>query len=503
MLDIKDFLKETPEVLKKSIFDLGISPEYNIGEVTLASLYRRVGWQRKGDKSSRYSEDSVNTESTKFFNKIKKGKSKSESLIHIDDWTNCLQNILASPKMAKQVKSPNPILYPLVPDCALYSNASRLRTGSWNPGRLVEKIIVMGQNPEGSEMLWKKLFNTLAADSNDESEDIWARILANEFSLWRENDEVVWKINDFEFDNASFESELIATSPTKRFCDDLSKVLDLKSSLSRRHWLSLLESLLRIGTASHTLWVCSFNSVLYSEIQEALKGRVKGHDELKNAFDTMSKDIWHLDEKAGPVIKKRIESYIRAKVGIHLIIQMLGPEILDQIDLNSYSGIKDFLELVKKETESGGLDVVQFNSDYLEIVESDIKQVSCRKGRSANLFEFIRYSLGQKQTADPKKRNYDQSYWIRKSGNYNAAPWVVNLGPTSLLLMVYCCSYGYEQNRTISDLIKHLRDYGLVINESELEDSNFLSSLTTLQVIGDSPDAEGGMIILNPFGNIN
>ncbi len=503
-IDLNKYIRFNHEIYSSSILNLGVSPEYNIGEVSLAALYRQVGWQVNSEgRLSRFSEGKVITEASSFFKKVEKTK-ESENLsgnIDICDWKLALKEVLSSPKMPNQVKSRYPILYPLVPDCTLYSSASRLRGANpWNPGNLIETVIKTGSTQSEAELIWKQLFDALSCNPDNENEDIWSRIVSFEFSKWRDPN-IIWSINKINHNSPSFNDEILRKSPAAKFVEDLKKVLELKNSLTRRKWLSVLESLIRIACASHVLWICNFNNIVWSYLKSCIVGESMSSESLLYSMKNNLLDFWRLEEKAIPIIKNKIQSYIQSKIAINYVLDKLGENNVDELGFNSIEDIVILGERIKKQIETKGISRELVLHEINSIYEIDPKLISCKKGPSANIFEFIRYSLGQKQTAEPQKRSFDQSYWLRKKGNYSAAPWVVEIGPTSILTMVYCCSYGYEQNRTIIDLLGHLNQYGFVINQQELENSNLLNNLTTLQIIGDSPDAEGGMVILNPFAN--
>ena len=271
----------------------------------------------------------------------------------------------------------------------------------------------------------------------------------------------------------------------------------LKQILTRRQWLSILESNLRIACAAHILWVCNLNSILWSYLKSCLQNLEITQNEIHSKFKNETKNFWKIEERAIPIIKEQIQEFIRAQIAINYIVKKLKNEG-EQVSLNSIQDIFEIGELIKNKIKINKWDISEL-SEINNLFEIDLKLVSCKGGSTNNLFEFLRFSLGQKQTSEPHKKSYDQSYWLRKKGNYSSAPWIVDLGPASILTMVYCCSYGYDQNRTIMDLLKHLSQYGLIITPKDLESSNMLNMLSTLQVIGDSPDAEGGMVIINPF----
>lgn len=503
-IDKGKYIRNNHKIYSSSILNLGVSPEYNIGEVSLAALYRQVGWQVNSEgKLSRFSEGRVKTETSSFFKKVEKTK-KSEELsgnLDISDWRLALKEVLSSPKMPKQVKSKYPILYPLVPDCTLYSSASRLRSANpWNPGNLIEIVIQTGSIQNEAELIWKQVFNALSCNPDNENEDIWSRIVSLEFSKWRDPN-IIWSINKISHNSPSFNDEIIRESPAAKFVEDLKKVLKLKNSLTRRKWLSVLESLIRIACASHVLWICNLNIIVWDYLKSCIVGECKPSGYLLSFMKNNLLDFWKLDEKAIPIIKNKIQSYIQSKIAINYVLDQFDANNVDKLSFDSVEDIVNLGEIFKEQIKVKGISKELILHKINSIYEIDPKLISCKKGSSANILEFIRHSLGQKQTAELQKRSFDQSYWLRKNGSYSSAPWVVEIGPTSILTMVYCCSYGYEQNRTIIDLLAHLNKYGFVINQQELENSNLLNSLTTLQIIGDSPDAEGGMIILNPFAN--
>jgi hypothetical protein len=483
---------------KDSLLDLGISPEYNIGEVSLASLYRQVGWKIiTGNKENRYPESQVNIEMKNFVKKINAGNNP-RSYFTKEDWTLLINNALSTPRMPKKNGNAFPILYPYVPDCTLYSGAARLSGNPWNPGSLIESIIYLGsQNDESANELWYEIFQKLGCNPSNGEEDVLARIVTNEFELWRDPN-IVWEFSKISRVGKLRDDKILEFSPASAFADDLVKVLHLKNQLTRRQWLSVLESLIRIACSAHILWTCNLNIIVWNYLKARIYGEnITDEDFLAQIHDAHF-DLWKLEEKAVPIIKEQIQKFIRSQISINYLIE-LDELKTSKVSLRTFSEIKQFGDLLESKFSSDETLRKNFIFELNRQYEEDPKLMNSTKGITKNIFEFIRYSLGQKQTADSQKRNFDQSYWLRKKGAYTSAPWIFDLGPSSILTMVYCCSYGHEQNRTVNDLIAHLSRYGLNVSQGEFEASNLLKTLMTLQIIGDSPDAEGGMIIINPF----
>lgn len=494
-MDLKK-INELATEYENSIFELGLRPEYNIGEVSLASLYRQVGWQEKKEKTSkRYGEARVNTEASNFFRNLE-NENQILGYIKIQDWKKLVKNAISTPKMPNQAKTKNPILYPYVPDCTLYSSAARLRGNPWNPGNLIEKTILIGAGDiNKAKDLWRKIFEALSSDYNDQNEDILSRIVSKEFEL-RRPDDVRWDMNEISQKVAEFDDNIIENSPAKQLFNDIEKILILKPKLTRRQWLSTLESVLRIGCAGHILWVCNLNDQLWTYLKRRYEGVSKSDLNIVNMLTKNANEFWKLEERAVGVIKEQVQAYIRAQIAINYILKKLNEEG-ENYSLNSYHEldlIGDILEVKRRDRKWDNL-ITEINDCF----DSQPGLIVCKSGFTRSIFEFIRHSLGQKQTAESHKRNFDQSYWLRKKANYSAAPWIVDLGPTSILTMIYCCSHGYDQNRTIKDFLLHLKQYGFIIEEKDLINSNLMTLLSTLQVVGDSPDAEGGMVIINPF----
>ena len=487
---------EFNEIYNNSILELGLSPEYNIGEVSLASLYRQVGWKNLDDQR-RFSETKVNEEAKFFFKELSNSTERDGDLLAIDDWKRIVEISLSTPKMRSQAKSKHPILYPFVPDCALYSNAARLSGNPWNPGNLIEKIILLGSDSEKeANDLWEELFQALSCNHENENEDFLARLVTQQF-MPRRSKNVIWKKNDFSQKVNRIDKEILQNSPASIFAKDLKKIISLKNQLTRRQWLSTLEANVRIVCAAHILWICNLNSIIWDFYKSAFNDEIISEESLLQELKLRANELWKLEEKAVPVIKEQVQSFIKAQISIKFIINKLEKEG-EEIQLKTLNDIYNVGLIIRSRIINN-----QWNKSVLGDInmksEEDTRLLNCKSGISKNIFEFVRYSLGQKQTADPHKKNYDQSFWLRKNGNYSAAPWIVDLGPASILSMVYCCSYKYDQNRTIKDLLDHLGHYGIIINQNDLHRSNLLNTLSTLQVVSDSPDAEGGMVIINPF----
>jgi hypothetical protein len=134
-----------------------------------------------------------------------------------------------------------------------------------------------------------------------------------------------------------------------------------------------------------------------------------------------------------------------------------------------------------------------------DIREQEARALNCKKGIGANLLEFARHALGQRQTAIQLLRGYDQGYVLKKKGSSASSPWIVSLGPVAVLALVHCALAGMGGPRSIHRLGQHLAAYGIVVDRQDIARNDLGHQLRMLGLVLDSPDAESGMLLLPPF----
>jgi hypothetical protein len=360
-------------------------------------------------------------------------------------------------------------------------------------------------NFESANHIWSRIFEALSIGSKD---DIWAQFLGKEFEIWKEPHHE-WRPTQFEASLRDFQFKSVNKElPAFRFVRDLEKVIDLKDFLTRRQWVSLLESTLRIGSASHVLWLCRANMVLWDFFVGCIEGKdMPSIEDLSCTLFSVESGYWRYGEKVMPAIKQWARNYITGRVGVNFILTLCdhlaakGEFDLKKIELNSLKNIHELGLAIKG---SNGKFVSENVRDTLGVIlDKEPRLLACSKGTTSNIVEFLRYSLGQRQTADPEARNYDQGYWVKKAGSHSAAPWVIAAGPVSLMAIAHCCAKGSSSPRTIEDFCRHLGDYGVAIRTGEIVESGLGRSLRNLGLVTDSPDAEGGMVVTDPFAIIS
>lgn len=476
------------------------APEYATGEVVLASTYRSVGF------SGRVSEGKVPQLGREFQKRVERntnGQTFSPSQLDRNVWRSIIFGTLRSPKQPNQTSKRFVQISPVVPDTALYSLSARLSSGSWNPGALVAKIINFGEPVESdASHVWNKLFQALSVDEMD---DIWARFLQNEFEAWRSNDNLdAWQPPTELGRDATIKAwhKSSINIPANQFAKDLIQIISLKKHLTRRQWISMLESILRLGTASHILWVCKANDICFQLIRKALEGKpTPSLEEISQLF-MVNEGYWRYGQYAAETLTDFATDFAKARAGINLVLHQLedqGVECIDESCLSNMQNIHKFLNTLGTEEIRNQFSMDQFRQNYMDVIENDPRVVAGKKGVTSNIKEFLRHVLGQRQTEEAGLSSYDQGYYLAKKSSAKSARWIVSLGPVSVLSIVHACTHSRKGPRTIDNLCQHLSKYGIEINAQEIAGSALGQTLRNLGLVLDSPDAEGGMVLINPF----
>lgn len=479
----------------KSFIHLNPAVEVATGEVLLASLYRKVGF------NDDISENNVPIYGRKFVKNLdrKKRPSGGESGIDLNDdiWNSIVKKSITSPKQVNQSKKQFLQLSPLVPDSTIYSMSSRLSSGSWNAGKLIAKMISLGtdNNQQGID-IWQLLFEKLSV--NDKSDDVWSRLIQKELETWREKELVSsWKKPlDLPLTNEEKLHHVSLTTPAKAFVKDLETVLSLKETLTRRQWTSLLESLSRVASSAHVMWLCKVNKKCTSMLENALENGTYPSESKVCAELSQQETFWALDQPTTKTIEETVRGYTQGRCAINLILWLVSENDnfdFNKVDLMTPAGIHQTIEYFAENNTN--FDYKEYKRRLSDILENDPRVTACKKGSSKNILEFLTHITRQRQTSEAGLESYDQGYFSRKRRNR----WVVGLGPASLLLMVHCTTTLTNGPCTIGDLVNHLAKYGLEANFHQNNSNYFYKLLRSLGLVIDSPDAEGGMIIISPL----
>jgi hypothetical protein len=477
------------------------APEFASGEVVLASTYRAVGFGNSPIK-----EGKVPANGRAFQKRLERGNPRnakeSTSGIPNEAWKRIILGTLRSPKQPNQAAKRFLQISPVVPDAALYSLSARLSTNSWNPGELVSKVILFGSSDLASaSQIWKRLFHALDVTEKD---DIWARFLNTEFRSWRSEDQKeCWSppssLNQDKVVEIWHRTRI--TIPATQFVRDLDCILTLKNRLTRRQWTSVLEAILRLGTAAHILWICRANAIFSKALWSVIQGDSAPEiNTFRNSLGTRD-SFWRFGQVATGAINDLATNFLKSRAALNLFLYLVKdsyPEISKC--LQTPDCFVAFLAWVSENRKDPSL--IQFRTLFEELLEDEQRAISGKKGIASNVREFIRHVLGQRQTAEPCLDNYDQGYFLGKRGTHRSAPWVVSLGPVAVLAIVHACTHEAKTPRTIDDLCCHLARYGLEVRPQDVPESRLGTTLRNLGLVLDSPDAEGGMVVKNPFAQL-
>ncbi|MBY4731764.1 MULTISPECIES: hypothetical protein [Cupriavidus] len=485
---------------KKSALAISPAPEYASSEVLVASLYRTIGFDGIGEGGVPQAGRDLDKQIQGLRDRRKPRPAGSS--VEADTWNTVLHGILESPKLPNQSSKRFLQVTPLVPHTALFSGSARLTSNSWPAGSLVRRMICLGSKDEASAAaLWEDLFEALSCGEDD---DVFARWLEQETSAWVKSPG--WACKALPVD------ELVAMSasdfqqlqflPARQFTKDLRSIIQAKDALTRRQWTGLLEAVLRLACVAHVAWLCDVHARTWRCLAEALdmNGPV-GEADARRAIFPATPQYMTYGGKALPALKDKASGYLAARLGINALLWSLDDAGLGfQGDISTSEGVAALCQHIRD--HSSMLSARGTRQQLVELQEREARALNCKKGIGANLLEFARHTLGQRQTAAALLRGYDQGYILKKKGNSASSPWVVSLGPVAVLAVVHCALAGMVGPRSIHRLGQHLAEYGIAVDRYDIAANDLGHQLRMLGLVLDSPDAESGMLLLPPFPSI-
>ena len=486
-------------------FALQTMPENATSDALLGSLQRRLG-------NAVMVEREVASCGSELLAKIERQRTRPVgALLDPVSLRNVLLTHLDSPASASQVAARSLTLVPLVPELANYTAAVRLRGNPWNPGQLAAEVIRLGSRdvPEANDV-WRQLFDAFAVGPND---DAWARFVSQEIIAWRLS-RVSEKVNarvtgggpnsmgirDDEM--LPMGRDEISRPPARQFVHDLRHVIALRERTTRREWIGYVEALIRLGIVTHTQWLCQVHATVWQELEEALRGRWRQEGLEGRIRAGLRRPLWNIGELYTSRSATLARQYLRSRYGLNLVLFALDTFVPDGVA--NLRPPTDFATLTTFTSELAALIArADLGSGIIKrlttLLEKNPQVANCRSGVTKNLCEFWLYTLAKRQVRNRADAEYDQSAWCQKRGG-ERAPWAVQPGPLALCLAAHCCAKERRIGATVKDLQEYLLRYGIGSQQGDFIRGPLAPRMRGLGIVVDSPDAEGGMGILDPLG---
>ncbi|MFB9287072.1 hypothetical protein ACFFTM_01735 [Pseudoduganella plicata] len=353
------------------------------------------------------------------------------------------------------------------------------------------------EDGHAADGLWQDLFSALGVGDDD---DVFARWLEGETGAWVPGKH--WQLNPIPAGEARLDADDLRSVqflPSRQLTKDLRAIILAKDAMTRRQWTSLLEAVLRLASVSHVTWLCDVQARIWQSLSDALDSKgPMGPAEARRAIFPGSPQYMAYGSKAQPSLKDGFSGYLGARLGINTVLWSLEKAGAPYVgDISSSQGVAGLCQHVRYNHDQ--LSALGTKRAFLDVREREARAMNCKKGIGANLVEFARHVLGQRDTAEPLLRGYDQGYVLKKKSAGNSAPWIVSLGPVAVLALVHCALAGLSGPRSIHRLGQHLASYGIAIDRHDIGGNDLGHQLRMLGLVLDSPDAESGMLLLPPF----
>lgn len=433
-------------------------------------------------------------------------------------WLSNFFDVIARYPVSAKQSTKHDIAYviPLIPTIAMFSSPRRVtkrnadddRTTdrSWKPGLFVKECLSYCVAKGEIDDLFRAIQESLNISDN---EDLFAKFLDEKIrrALKKYLDlDVNSKLigNSFGDQKDCYMPQSvrdrIEAAPFKRFADDIRAVLAIKPFVSRRQFVAMLESLVRIATSAHVLWLCNINRKLEDAVFRVLKGQSEAltESDLFDALNMPANGVLSYGSNFQIRIREFFKQYERSTKRLcFLLYKVKDISGLPQTTLD-WSTPEAFLKsvaLIADYVKSHSDFLTEFETEFSAHYMESIKKYSLSvDSQSTHLLRFVLTTLIQNsQPKEVRYARYDQSYFVRHRTHSNRSAVIVSAGAVSLMTLVHCCSY---RNGTVllSNLTDALQNYGITIPAGETMD-RFKNQLRELGLTIDSPDAESGMVL--------
>jgi len=479
--------------------------------ILIASLYRNIGLSSE-------TEASTNITAQKLFLALDEEKQIGDQLSN-DELKLLFNSNLSIPTSKEQDKKEKFFITPFVPEVASFGLSSRNTGSPWNPGGLIIEVIAnySSSKQEFVEVV-ESLYNGLNVTEEDNL-DWWSVFISREFKsicqelnvkgsigFQRDGFEKMYDsgINSVGGGNNRFKKNILQHSNiAKCVLKDLKNIIKLKSTLTRQKWLGILEAYLRLTLFNHLIYTMTLSRKYFRLIEKTL-------DESQTAIDTQGLEDFlnkPQEEDHFPInlLTKRTK-YINTVVRKYCYYNNLIFELLKENglqDFKNFENEKDFIEvtnkLLAKLVDKASLKT--FMSEFKKNNETVLDEISEIHPRTLkNIKESLEYLCSKKP---PSMSNFipDVNYIFNRKVHKGFAPYEFEMSAGLISTLTCLIFLKVDRERKFMsgiEFIKFIKDYNIELNIKDISEGELKNTMQSLGIIIDSPDTEGGVLILKP-----
>ena len=471
-----------------------------IVSILIASLYRNL-------KLVNASESDSNSNANLLFNEINSEK-KLGSIFSNDVLKNLFYTSLSVPSSDTQLKVKKFLINPLVPEIGNFGLAARHAASPWNPGAFIIEIIANSvKSSQDFINIITKLRSALIIDPNNES-DLWALCIKNEFVAITNNLEIDGNNNLHEsyflelYNKNKKKKQLYAFSKNSEIViSDLENIINLKNKLTRQKWVGILEGYLRLMIFNHIIYTLnlskSYLELIYNKINnnDSSLNEEDLNDFLNNKY--IINDIrLTVGSQRKLFIVKNIDNYSYYNSFVYYIMNEIGEPSFVDFDKESFYRITEKVIKYLKDNSNARKIKANFNTKH----EDQLLKYNENYSSFKNIKESLEY-LCSRKTSTNSKFISDVNFIFEKSTSSNNAPYIFNVSAgvisTLTALIFLRQNYSYEFISGL-EFIKELQKYNIELSIKDISEGKIKETLLSLGIVIDSPDTEGGILIMKP-----
>ena len=469
----------------------------------IASLHRAIGLNKTSEtEASIYAE--------RLFNRIQ-NSDKLGKVFDNNQLRKLIKGSLNFPKGNTKDQSQF-LISPLISEIASFGGTMR-RSQSWNSGAFIIEIV---SNAIESDEEFEKVITDLYAAlgiADDDKHNIWSHILKSEFNNISNELEIDSEQKEIDvlaliksYRTKNFKKALASSNFSKTIIKDLRCLIEIGKygQISRQQWISLLETYFRLMMFNHIVMTLNLSRSYYSVLFEILEsGNKTMNEESYNHFINITPfeksitNIFLTNETATEFINSNIQFYCLYNHFLNYLFKHF------EIDISNFNNKTEIIEITNQLLNklNNSEELMSIFRSYRRDNEKVIKEIKIPSTSLSPIWECLTY-LGRKKlkTNDLKSYVPDVNFLFAARKGVKGQPYMFELGSGVISLLTGLIFKKNEGQHFLSGLeyINELKSYNINLTIQDISEGNIKEVMESLGIIIDSPDTEGGVLIVKP-----